>query len=220
MTDTPLREKPIVRRQRGMLRLKVLLQAAESLLAENDVSEVGLYQIAERAGVPAASIYHFFPNKEAALIALAEEYLQGFAQLATEPLDPAPRTWQELLERVMRRSAAHYDDHPALMKLFLGASISAEVRSRDMAGTSNVARLRAELFDRYFLMPLVKDWEDRLAVSIAIADGIWALSYNLHGRIVPDFLDESIRACTGYLRLFLPEYIGPQAPPITCPDCG
>ena len=204
-------ERTPTRRRRGQLRLKTLIEATDALLAEHDVSEIGLYQIAERAGVPAASIYHFFPNKEAALVALAESYVVEMGETVRVELTPRPETWQELIAIRIRAGAAYYNRHPALMKLFLGASISAEVRKRDMAGTIAMSEARAELLDRYFIMPPIPGWMGKVATSLALCDGIWALSYSQHRCITPASIEESTRAVTAYMRCYLPEWIEPRA---------
>lgn len=200
-----------VRRRRGKIRLKVLIEATDALLESSDVSEIGLYQIAERAGVPPASIYHFFPNKEAALIAVAEDYLLRFKEVGLRPLDPRPANWQELIAARVRGAARFYNEHVSLMRLFLGASLSAEVRKRDMAGTFAMAETRAELLERYFVVPPVPGWIGKLATSIAISDGIWALSYSQHGCIPDDAVEEGVRAVTAYLRSYLPDWLEPRA---------
>ncbi|GAB4069188.1 TetR/AcrR family transcriptional regulator [Ancylobacter sonchi] len=199
-----------VRRRRGQIRLKALIEATEALLEDHDVGDVGLYQIAERAGVPPASIYHFFPNKEAALVALAEDYLQRMVSRSIEILDPRPASWQDLVALRVRAAARFYNDHRPLMRLFLGASISTEVRQRDMAGTLAVAHTRAEILERHFLMPPVRDWTYKLANSLAIADGIWALSYSQHQRISGESVEEAVRAVVAYLRCYLPDWIEPR----------
>ncbi|MBS7541000.1 TetR/AcrR family transcriptional regulator [Ancylobacter lacus] len=214
-SEMGLAGKGPVRRRRGQIRLKALIEATDALLAEHDVSEVGLYQIAERAGVPAASIYHFFPNKEAALVALAEDYLDRLVLRSTEAPPQLPTSWQDLISWRIRTSARFYNEHVPLMRLFLGASISAEVRQRDMAGTHAVSQTRAEMFNRYFVMPPIRDWTGKLATSLAIADGIWALSYSQHQRITDDSIEEAIRAVTAYLRCYLPDWIEPRTATIT-----
>lgn len=197
------------RRQRGLQRLQILNEATNSLLLEKDVSEIGLYQIAERAGVPTASIYHFFPNKEAALIALAESHLKAMLHAAQADPLPRPTTWQELIEARVRSGAAYYNAHTAIMKLFLGASISSEVRKTDMAGTLAAAQIRADLMARHFKMPEIHNWVSILANTLALCDGIWALSFSQSGRILPEAIDESVRATISYLRFYLPEFLSP-----------
>ncbi|OYW87702.1 MAG: hypothetical protein B7Z22_03915 [Hyphomonas sp. 32-62-5] len=59
------------------------------LLADHSPDEIGLYQIADQANVPPGSVYHFFPTKEAAFLALANRYLSGFEALTRKPIAPS-----------------------------------------------------------------------------------------------------------------------------------
>ena len=56
-------------RKPGQVRFRKLLDALDELLATSNVQDIGLYQIAAKAKVPNASVYHFFPSTEAALLA-------------------------------------------------------------------------------------------------------------------------------------------------------
>jgi AcrR family transcriptional regulator len=177
------------------------------------LQKVGLYQIAERAGVPAASVYHFFPNKEAAFLALAAEYHTALHDLASEPLDPPPLSWQDLVRRKVTGAAEYHNNHPAALRLFMGAGVTVEVRTADTGQTVRLARRRAQVLDDYFHVPHVPDWERRLATSIAIVDGVFGLSYAQHGIITPELVDDAWRASIAYLRTFLPEQLQSKAGP-------
>src|SRR5580658_9370071 len=82
--------------ERGRARYEAILDVLESLLAETDWDQIGYYQIVERAGMPAASIYHFFPSKSALVMALAERYFEHFRTASQASLVDArfPR-WQD-----------------------------------------------------------------------------------------------------------------------------
>src|SRR5882757_2380501 len=83
---------------RGVQRYTALLDATERLLRTHSPDDIGLYQIAEEAGVPPASTYHFFPTKDAAFLALAQRYLDGFVAVSAEPIDAAElKSWQHLI---------------------------------------------------------------------------------------------------------------------------
>ncbi len=204
-------------RRPGHVRFRQLLSALETLLEENNLQKVGLYQIAEKAGVPAASVYHFFPNKEAALLALAAEYHIALHDLASEPLDPPPASWQDLVRRKITLAATYHNDHPAALRLFMGAGVTVEVRNADTGQTVRLAQRRALILDAYFEVPHVPDWERRLATSIAIVDGVFGLSYAQHGFIAPAFVDDAWRASIAYLRTFLPEQLERKARPVIPP---
>jgi AcrR family transcriptional regulator len=200
-------------RRPGEMRFNVLLQALEALLAENSLQDVGLYQIAEKAGVPSASVYHFFPNKDAALIALADIHHKALEAIALEPLVPSPAGWQDIVRRKVTRSAQYHNEHPAALRLFYGAGVSAEIKVADTSQSIRLAQRRAELLNRHFDMPVVPDLLRLLATSIAIVDGVFGLSYSQHGNIAPVYIEEAHRASVAYLRTYLPEILVPRVEP-------
>ncbi|QRF63309.1 TetR/AcrR family transcriptional regulator [Variovorax paradoxus] len=197
-------------RKHAQERFDALLDATEQLLAHNQNEEISLAQIADIAGVPLASVYHFFPNRNAAFVALAQRFHAELWRLAAQPHDPMPETWQEMVERNQRRSSSYLNAHPAALRLFMGAGVSVQVRNLDMHGNTVLTRMRVDQFVRYFETPRIPDFEKRLAVALAISDGVWALSYSAHGRITDEYITESVRAAVVYLRCFMPEVLEPR----------
>ena len=199
-------------RKRGIERHNLLLHATERLLAESSDEDVSLAQIAEAAEVPLASVYHFFPNRNAAFVALALRFNEEIYRLSIQPLrDPEPQTWQEMLEMKHARDAAFQNSRPAALRLFLGAGVSVAVRNADLTGNTRIARSRERLFDAYFHVPYVPDFAERLEVSGAAMDGIWALSYGRHGVITEEFRKEATAVAVTYLRRYLPEFLPRKA---------
>ncbi|WP_398468289.1 TetR/AcrR family transcriptional regulator [Tardiphaga sp.] len=192
----------------------MLLDTTESLLADSGNEDVSLAQIAEAAAVPLASVYHFFPNRNAAFVALAQRFHAELRARAQERQNPPPPSWQEHLAYTQRRATSYLNDRPAALRLFMGAGVSVQVRNIDMEGNAHISRRRAEEFDLYFDMPRIPELETRMATVLAMSDGIWALSYSIHGRITDAFLQESTRAAICYLRCFLPEVIPGKLPSI------
>lgn len=195
-------------RKRGLERFSLLLDATADLLAELVNEDISLAQIAERAGVPLASVYHFFPNRNAAFVALAQRYHAELGASARAPVEPPPETWQDYIANRQRHGAGYLNANPAALRLFMGAGVSVEVRNTDLNGNAELARLRAAYLRATFDMPNIPDLEDKVAVSIALVDGIWAMSYSLHRQIAPRYLNESIRSAIAYLRCYLPEVVG------------
>jgi len=199
-------------RKRGRERLHLLLDATAELLAERLDEDISLAQIAERADVPLASVYHFFPNRNAAFVALAQRYHEDIAARARGPVQPPPPSWQEYIANNQKVGAAYLNRNPAALRLFMGAGVSVEVRNTDLSGNAELARQRTAYLRATFDMPNMPDLEKWVAVSIALVDGIWALSYSLHRSITPEYLAESIRCATVYLRCYLPEIVERRRP--------
>jgi AcrR family transcriptional regulator len=199
-------------RARGVRRVEILLDATEHLLAYSHNDDISLATIAEQAGVPLPSVYHFFPNRNAALVALAGRYHRDLAKLSRQPLDPEPTEWQDLVRMRQRNGARYLNRHPAALRLFMGAGVSVEVRNLDLRGNAALAVSRAEDLRQRFDCSSLSNLEFWLAVSIGIMDGIWAISYAENGTIEDAYVAESSRAAIAYLRCFLPEQLLPRQP--------
>ena len=130
-------------RTRGKERFAHLLDVTETLLADHTNSDVTLATIAERAEVPLPSVYHFFPNRNAIFVELARRFHEDLAALSRTEVTPSPPRWQDLLLIRQRRGRDYLNAHPAALQLFMGAGVSAEVRTLDLRGNSSLARLRA-----------------------------------------------------------------------------
>ncbi len=198
-------------RKRGQARFQCLLQAAEALLLEENPDDIGLYQIAERASVPPASVYHFFPTRNAALLALADQYHADIRALVNAPV-PAVRllSWQDLLIIRHERAVKYYNEHLAAAKVFLGIHPSWEIHQADTAYNRTASETLFAYFDRFFQMPYVQDPQAKLEVTYSIADAIWSISFERLGTITPQYFDEAVSACTAYCRTFLPDRVPPR----------
>ena len=199
--------------ERSRLRFEKLLDAADALLADQETTQVGLYDIAGAAGVPPASVYHLFPTKEAAFAALAERYLIGLNSRIIEPVPMGQlRRWQDIVSIELHRAVDYYNQRKVMLKLFYGANVIADVRLVDVR---NVAAASASTYGRMnelFEMPYIYDADTKYAALIGIYDGIWMTSYARHGWITPDFARESELAGIAYCETFLPAVIPLRAP--------
>lgn len=201
-----LPRKPLQKRSRE--RFELLLNATDHLLATRPLDEIGLYDIAERAAMPAASVYHFFPSREAAFAALAERYLEQLDELNGRPLRlTRDHGWQDQFTMTMRRSIKFYNDHPVFMSLVLGGAVSAEVRQRDLEFNRRYAEGAYERMNGTFIMPYLSDAPMRFYVLLGIFDGMATASYGRFGRVTDEYRDELIRAVIAYFRTFLPEVL-------------
>jgi AcrR family transcriptional regulator len=73
------------RQQRSRATVDYILKAAENLIAQDGGERLNTNRIAERAGVAVASLYQYFPNKEAIVSALFDaELSEERAELAKQ----------------------------------------------------------------------------------------------------------------------------------------
>ena len=199
--------KPLQTRSRE--RVRILLDAANALLAEREISEVGLYDIAERAGVPSASVYHFFPTKESAYVALAERYLERLYELTRlTPLNRSQiRRWPDFFALSSSRFIEFYHNNPVLLKIFFGGGLNGEVRQRDVEYVRILSEQSYGWMDQYFVMPYIPDAQLHFSVILSINDGITLTSYLRHGYVTQEFQEEMLAAVIAYGRTFLPDVL-------------
>lgn len=74
--------------ERGLRRVESILDAAEQLIIESGIAAATTNAIAERAGASMGSIYHFFPGKDAILVALARRYADRMRDLNAGAMSP------------------------------------------------------------------------------------------------------------------------------------
>jgi AcrR family transcriptional regulator len=109
------RKRP--RQHRAHATVEAVLQAAVELLASQSYADVSTNRIAARAGISIGSLYQYFPNKDAIVVALFERHLQdveavvaGALGTLRDPSVPIRRGIHRLLESL----AALHDANPML----------------------------------------------------------------------------------------------------------
>lgn len=190
------------------MRYEGLLEATAQLLCDRDFAEIGLYDVAELAGVPPGSVYHFFPTKEAAFIALAERHLEELAEILNTPAPLAGMNgWQDVLGVRFQRAVDYFNGNPAFARIALSGSVISEIRRLDLRYIAEEAHTPLAWLGRHVMMPYIPDLDLKSAALVGVYDGVWAASYTRHGRIVEEYAREGFRAGIAYCRTFLPEVI-------------
>lgn len=193
------------KQERTRARVDAILDAADTLLAQHDAGALSLPMIAQAAGLPASSLYHFFPSAEAALVALVH---RGNARMDAEIeaawSDLPKQSWQDLVRGVMALGRGFHDANPAYARLVLRTVAYESLRAADDAHIVQMGGRLLTLLKAHFHVPPAPDLAGKLAVAIAISDRIWALSPPEDGRISDSMFAESQHAVLAYLSCHLP----------------
>jgi AcrR family transcriptional regulator len=134
-----LRNVPTQARSRE--RLRRVLDAADEVLAREGATAFTTTRIAQAAGVPVGSVYHYFPGKEAMVEALAVQYWSDFEDLVaavaeTDEREPLPDPAGAVLEAL----AAGFRARPGFLSLWYGGLRSERVRDATRPTRSAIAR--------------------------------------------------------------------------------
>ena len=121
--------------RRGMATRQRLLEHTRALLETTAYRDLKVVDIAREAGTSPATFYQYFPDAEAALLALADGLVGEARERLTRPLREA--TWQrrsayDACERVAASFLDFWTDHSALMAVIDLIALQGDPRFRDV----------------------------------------------------------------------------------------
>jgi AcrR family transcriptional regulator len=122
MTHVPIQGAPRPRKTPSQARsratIDAVLAAAAHILETGGVAAFNTNAAAERAGVSIGSLYQYFPNKDAILVALIERRFAAFADSLAEVADSADgASLADDLRRLLQRAVAWHDMFPRLSRV-------------------------------------------------------------------------------------------------------
>ena len=120
----PAAERRSPQQDRGQRRVDELLDAAEAVIAEVGVEATTTNAVAARAGAGMGSLYHFFPNKEAMVVALAERYANAMRPLTEYGKRPeyASMSLAQMVDEIVDPLAEFMRRAPAYRHVFHATS--------------------------------------------------------------------------------------------------
>lgn len=205
MTRSAIPRKP---RARSQARIDSILQAARELLAADGVASLSVYSVAERAGIPPSSVYHFFASVPALLEGLTADIHAAFRESLQRPIDHHRlNDWHDLSRLVESRMLDIYNADAAARQLILAQHGLTEVTQADRQHDVELGNLMHELFARHFQLPALPDDVEVFALALELADRVYARSMQLHDSITPRMAEEGQRVFNAYLGLYLPPFL-------------
>jgi AcrR family transcriptional regulator len=189
----------------GIARRKRLLASARTLLAQRDLDQISLADVARAARIPKGSAYHYYGD-------ILDLYVQLIAVLGEEMLEDVrrpirgrpPASWTEVVAALVRRGAHYFNEHRAARQLLISPKTPPELKLRDRQSDKRIARLFEEQIEERFVLPRSAERTAMFFRAVEIADLMFSLSMLEHGSITPQMTEEAIRAVTAYLGTHIP----------------
>jgi AcrR family transcriptional regulator len=198
------RKQQEVTRKRGNERRDAMLQAAYDLLCKHAVEDISFRDIADKAGIPEGSAYHFFANRFDIFSALAKRLSDVFIAAHRLPIPAAKRkNWRALAEHFVDVGVRVYRDNPPARQLLIGGKTPPEVKQSDRLNDRQVGNVMYEVFAQHIEVPDTAAMRNAFYYFIEITDLILTLSQIEHGKITAEMIREAKRAGTGYLSTYL-----------------
>nr|WP_280119025.1 TetR/AcrR family transcriptional regulator [Streptomyces albofaciens] len=140
-TRTPARSAT---QRRGVERRKAILDAAEAVLAERGYEAATLKATGERAGIPIASMYHYFADRYQVDAELLQRHLNELDRLIGDTLaEPGAQTLREAVDVMVDLLLGYLRRHRSCTELWFAgrhATLDELVRAFDEAQAERLWR--------------------------------------------------------------------------------
>jgi AcrR family transcriptional regulator len=108
----------VPRQERGERRVAEVLDAAAAVIAEVGYDAATMTAVAERAGASIGTVYQYFPNKDAIVVALRDRYGEEMRSLWLPVVAEADTlSIRALIDRMLGVLIAFIESHPAYFAL-------------------------------------------------------------------------------------------------------
>jgi len=196
----PAAARTTVVQRRGIERVQAILDAAESLLAEQGYAAASLKAIGERAGIPTASLYHYFADRHQVESELVQRHLRELDARLAAALNSKRRTLRKAIDGVIDPYLDYFREHPDFVQLwFAGRSptLSELARAFDES--------QAKQFWRFLIdQALIRADTPELVVQLAFEAGnrLFDVAFRLSQKGDDTTIDEARRLLTAYLQTY------------------
>ncbi|USD66214.1 TetR family transcriptional regulator [Vibrio sp. SCSIO 43136] len=193
---------------RGVKRRELLHQAVKTLLSQQDISEVTFADIAAEAEIPKSSAYHFYSNLDDLYAEVASNYGAQLLQILSErPSEDDVVIWPDIVDILVDRAIAFYDQEKAARQLFISGKTSAIIKQKDRSNDQLIAIATFEILDSFFELPSIDQQSDIFYIWVEIVDTVFTISQMKYGMITTSMANEAKRAAKAYLGCYFPEDI-------------
>jgi AcrR family transcriptional regulator len=190
------------KQERAQQTVEAVLDAVARLVKRGGVEGLTTNRIAATAGVSIGSLYQYFPDKRAILVAVRDRHVEEMARLVERKLlEQAAQPLDQLMRALLEAMVAAHAAEPALYELLL-----TQLPQEPQGAHEIEARLRKAL--RHALSAR----GDEIGPSIDLDRLLFVLTHMLeslaHNVVLrrppslslPDATEEAVRAVLGYLR--------------------
>lgn len=200
MKSRPARRAPVQERSRK--RVEAILDATERLVVERGVEALTTRDITDAAGVPVASLYQYFADKEGVLLALAERDMAEMDEQVSADLAVLDElTMATLVETTMQAFVKVYLRRRAFVEIYLRGRTNPALAAFGRAHNVRIATTLRELaVSAGLASPALT--EKAAVLAVEVGDRVFQLAFEHDGAGDPELVAEGIALMTAYLSRF------------------
>ena len=170
---TSRRSNPEQKRSRA--RQRALLDAAEEILGEVGADGLKMREVARRANLPIASVYHYFPSAPALIRTLVERMLDELRAILADGIMRAqgasPGEAERALVAIIDAAGDFMESRPTLPAVWGAMRGAPELRALDLADTEGNAQILAPAISALLTRAPAEDVE---ALALVVIEGVWS----------------------------------------------
>lgn len=196
------RLRRVPQQSRSRARVERILDAAAEHVVTSGVDNLSTRAIAEGAGVPVASLYQYFADKDDILLALVERDIEAMDEEVHRALNRLTRfSIAAIVETTMTAFVAAYRERPAFVMIWLRGRTNPTIKRycRD-----HNRRLGDELFKIADDLGLFGTQADPCYAELAVETGdrLFQVAFENDLEGDPMVLEEAVKVVTAYLELY------------------
>jgi AcrR family transcriptional regulator len=180
-------------------RVERMLEVAGRIVVDGGVEAISTRAVASAAGVPVASLYQYFADKEGILLALVErDVAEMDAQVAEDLGALTVLSVRSIVETTMRAFVKVYHRRPSFVMIWFRGRTNAAVNDYCRSHNQQIAR---ELFEVARSAGMVDPTSKGLYAELAVevADRIFQIAFEDSLVGDPHVIEEGIALVTAYL---------------------
>lgn len=160
------RHKPVQKRSRE--RVDQIVEAAAQLMLEEGADALTTRSVSQRSGIPVPTIYRYFADRDAIIIAFIEREMQAMgAEVLSAVLALDRVSVRAVIEAFARTHMRHHQHHPKAIVVWFGGRQSQTVIDHVRAEDARIAKWLIDVFGVVgFLTPETPDYGADLMVRL------------------------------------------------------
>ena len=189
MTTVSKHKYRVPKQQRGRERFEDVLEVAKQYVENGKLETFTLVDILNDVDITVGSLYHFFPSKEALLVALTHRAHDEFEKGLQKSVHRPAENWQEFLKQAVTATRDIYMSAKFARIMILGPGYIWPVRLADSARNASAATQLMQVLSSRFDFPSDERMEARLYQAIVLMDAIFRTSYETMELITDEHLE-------------------------------
>jgi AcrR family transcriptional regulator len=189
--------------RRGIERTQAILDSAEALLGEQGYAAATLKAIGEHAGIPTASLYHYFADRGQVDAELVRRHVHSLDERFAAALsDPKVRTLGDGVDAMIDPLVTYFRENPSFVQLWFTGRSATLAELGHLFDESWAERLWHFLLDHKLISADAPLFVVQLAFEVG--DRLFDVAFRLSPTGDEAVIDEARRMLTAYLASYAP----------------